>query len=337
MSTVFQKFKFTLNDIPTYRSELMGWSILWIMALHFRFITIKPLGFIAQYGFSGVEIFMFVSGLGLYYSLQKRPSLPTFYRKRLFRIFPTYYLVGVIASLVLFGDNLQTYLFRYSTIGFWTGGPYFEWYIPSIVACYLAAPFLKKLLDSRWSFSLGILVICMLASSYVMVWHPVFDRSHFFCYYRIPAFVTGMACAKWLLEGKSQTPSIKYGYWGVAIAGMIVFAFCFPFHYVVYEFKYYSLFFLMPIFIAFFCTVGKVSKALNVVFRSMGNASLEIYLIQCLFFTAINNGQLTVSDTWHDDITLSLIAGCSVAGILLHLFLERLWSLSRHANRNTGV
>jgi peptidoglycan/LPS O-acetylase OafA/YrhL len=56
----------------------MGWSILWIMALHFRFITIKPLGFIAQYGFSGVEIFMFVSGLGLYYSLQKKPCLLPF-------------------------------------------------------------------------------------------------------------------------------------------------------------------------------------------------------------------------------------------------------------------
>ena len=59
---------FSIKDISTYRSELMGWAILWIMMLHFTFNQIKPLGFIAQYGFAGVEIFMFV-----YYSfLQKK-------------------------------------------------------------------------------------------------------------------------------------------------------------------------------------------------------------------------------------------------------------------------
>ena len=49
---------FDLSDISKYRSDLMGWAIVWIMMLHFTFITIKPLGFIAQYGFAGVVIFM---------------------------------------------------------------------------------------------------------------------------------------------------------------------------------------------------------------------------------------------------------------------------------------
>lgn len=62
---------FSLQDISKYRSELMGWAIIWIMMLHFRFIHIKPLGFLAQYGFAGVDIFMLVSGFGLYYSLEK--------------------------------------------------------------------------------------------------------------------------------------------------------------------------------------------------------------------------------------------------------------------------
>jgi len=62
---------FTLKDISTYRSELMDWAILWIMMLHFTFTQIKPIGFIAQYGFEEVEIFMFVSGFGLFFSLEK--------------------------------------------------------------------------------------------------------------------------------------------------------------------------------------------------------------------------------------------------------------------------
>ena len=71
------------NDISAYRSELMGWSILWIMMLHFTFNQIKPLGFIAQYGFAGVDIFLFVSGFGLFYSLDKDDNLVSFYRKML--------------------------------------------------------------------------------------------------------------------------------------------------------------------------------------------------------------------------------------------------------------
>ena len=58
---------FELKDISTYRAELMGLAIVWIMMLHFTFTQIKPLGFIAQYGFAGVEIFMFVSGFGLFF------------------------------------------------------------------------------------------------------------------------------------------------------------------------------------------------------------------------------------------------------------------------------
>ena len=36
---------FELKDISTYRAELMGWAIVWIMMLHFTFTQIKPLGF----------------------------------------------------------------------------------------------------------------------------------------------------------------------------------------------------------------------------------------------------------------------------------------------------
>ena len=119
----------------------MGFSIIWIMMLHFQFEIVKPLGFIAQYGFAGVEIFMFVSGLGIYYSLDKNRQIIPYYLKRIRRIFPAYYIVGIFASLFLYNDNLFIFLFRYTTIGYWIDKPFFEWYIPSIIAYYLIAPF----------------------------------------------------------------------------------------------------------------------------------------------------------------------------------------------------
>ena len=76
----------------------------WIMILHFVFYSIVPLGFVAQYGYAGVEIFMFVSGFGLYFSLDKNPSLLIFYRRRLLRIFPTFPTYYIIRSINEFLD-----------------------------------------------------------------------------------------------------------------------------------------------------------------------------------------------------------------------------------------
>ena len=93
--------KIYYTDISECRSELMGWAIIWIMMLHFTFTQIKPLGFVAQYGFAGVELFLFVSGFGIFFALEKSKNALLYYKRRLLRIFPTYYLLGIIASLIL--------------------------------------------------------------------------------------------------------------------------------------------------------------------------------------------------------------------------------------------
>lgn len=315
-TTLRDKLRFRLQDLSTYRSELMGWSIVWIMMLHFRFITLKPLGFIAQYGFAGVEIFMFVSGLGLYYSLEKDSRLGAFYAKRLKRIFPVYYLIGFAASLLIFHDGLLTYLFRYSTLGFWTGHPYFEWYIPSIVFLYLLAPAIKLLVTPRRCPLLVAACIVLLIAAYFVADHQSLARQHFFLFYRIPAFVMGMCTGMLIRQQRPATP-----FFVALLAGLPVFLFCFPKHHVIYEFKYYSLFFLLPFFMLVFCTISKVLGKASSVLRQIGNASLEVYLIQTLFFSAFCAGLLTVSPAWHDAVTLLLMVVCSVAGILLHRWL----------------
>ncbi len=308
-----QECKFVLNDLTTYRSELMGWSIIWVMMLHFQFITLKPLGFIAQYGFAGVDIFMLVSGLGLYYSLKKTPSLAQFYAKRLKRIFPAYYFIGLFASVLLFQDDILTYLYRFSTIGFWTSGPFFEWYIPSIVMLYLLAPGIYHVLSSRVSWILTVLCILIIVASYFEVKSPSISDQHFFFLYRIPEFIGGMACGKMITEGVSPRKFLL-----LAILGIPFFVLLFPQHHNIYAFKYLSLFFLLPLFVILICIVGKKLKSINLIIRKVGNASLEIYLIQTLFFSAFCNGQLKVSDSWHDLTTIAIIVFCTLAGILHH-------------------
>ena len=312
--------QFRLQDLSLYRSELMGWSIVWIMMLHFTFTQISPLGFIAQYGFAGVEIFMFVSGLGLWFSLDKDSRLLPFYRKRLFRIFPTYFAIGIFTSLFVFHDGPATYLLRYTTIGFWINGPYFEWYIPSIIFLYLLAPLFKQFVTARrlplvLLFCLAILVIsyCLVEKGHLI------DNDHYFLLYRIPAFLFGMVCAYWLKHGISPATFLV-----ITLLAVPFFIWLYPQHHAVYRYKYLSVFFLMPAFILCFCTISKLAPFTRPLIGRMGAASLEIYLIQQTFFFAIINGRLSVPEIWHDTLTISLIIGSTLLGLAAHRLFQRI-------------
>ena len=306
-----------LKDILTYRSELMGWSILWIMMLHFTFNQIAFLGFIAQYGFAGVEIFLFVSGIGLYFSLEKNNNPKQFYKKRLLRIFPTYYILGIFASLIIFQDNILSYFIRYTTIGFWTGGIYWEWYIPSLIVLYILAPILKFIIDKQ-QLLIGLIIIICLGSSYILVDSNYIDRAHFFFLYRIPAFLYGMICALWIKE-KHSTKFFLY----TLLAGIPFFIYFFPQHHQIYNYKYFSLLFLMPLFILTFILISKYLHFLNPITSSIGKASLEIYLIQSIFFSAKLRGIITVPPNWHDLSTICFIFISVILGIFAHKLIDR--------------
>ena len=312
--------KFVLNDISVHRSLLMGYAIIWIMMLHFTFTQIKPIGFIAQYGFAGVDIFMMMSGLGLYFSLEKDNNICHFYKKRFLRIFPTYYFLGIFSSIFIHQDNFQTYLFRYSTIGFWTGGVFGEWYIPSIVFLYIFAPFIKKIFDKRHLSLILFINIVILIAAYVIVVKELLPKydPHFFFLYRIPAFIFGMTCAYWI---KNDISSKYYRY--LFIAGIPIFIMLFPKHHYTYNYKYLSLLFLLPAFTIIFLYVSKLIHWINPIIAKLGNASLEIYLIQGIFSTAILDNILILPDNLHDILAILLIITSSVLGITIHWLIGK--------------
>ena len=90
--------------ISQYRNALFGLSILLIMWFHggtFRgfshhpaIVAFLPTGGWIHYGSVGVDLFLFLSGMGLYFAMCKRPTLPHFYLKRLKRILIPYIIIG---------------------------------------------------------------------------------------------------------------------------------------------------------------------------------------------------------------------------------------------------
>ena len=310
---------FCIKDISTYRSELMGWAILWIMMLHFTFNQIKPLGFIAQYGFSGVEIFIFVSGLGLYYSLEKDHHLIHYYFKRLLRIFPAYFTIGFFDNIYLCHDTISTCLFRLTTIGFWTGGVYYDWFIPSLLVLYILSPCIKAIIERHMFFILSIIVVITLGLSYILIdKEHIIDRAHFFFLYRIPSFIFGMICAFWIKNGIST----KYYYIILAI-GLPFFIFLYPNHHQIFNYKYFSLFFLLPCFTMAFIYLSKYLRVANPLISMMGKASLEIYLIQGIFFSSTINGMIIVPSIWHDTLSIIFIITSTLLGFAIHWLIDK--------------
>jgi len=99
---------FRLVMLSEQRSAIMGIAMIWVVLYHYQLQG--PLAAPFRLGFTGVDLFMFVSGLGLYFSLSKDDNVKRFYKMRLLRILPIYYLIGLVYDLVSGEFNFLTYL-----------------------------------------------------------------------------------------------------------------------------------------------------------------------------------------------------------------------------------
>lgn len=150
--------------ICKHRSALMGFALIWVMLYHLcgqgDCQTIYK-AFLAI-GHAGVDMFFFLSGLGLTYSYYERlkslADIKVYYWKRFLRIIPTYYLVILISSVVLKKTVIDT-LWRLSCIGFWISKPYYDWFIPSLLLFYICFPIFIRLSHKYNIYKAAVLFI----------------------------------------------------------------------------------------------------------------------------------------------------------------------------------
>ena len=133
---------FELKKILKYRNTIMGIACIMIMVFHSNLPAIN-LVFFKRYLYIGVDIFLFVSGIGIVQSLSKDSDIKAFYKRRFQRIIP--YSVPLIITL---GFLLFLYDKDFSVIDFYNHsflisnlvptGNYFAflWYLPTILIYY---------------------------------------------------------------------------------------------------------------------------------------------------------------------------------------------------------
>lgn len=183
--------------VSKYRTELMGVATIWVFVYHkweSVFQNIKILNkieyFIVGNGGVGVDIFLFLSGMGLIFSYDKSHSILEFYYKRIKRIL----LPSLIKNILMLGLTFEAikecvgynYLFENMVIN------RVAWFINAITILYLLFPIYYEIFKrTKNKHVLSIVLICI-----------VFILNYFFSSFirddmfslinRLPIFILGI-------------------------------------------------------------------------------------------------------------------------------------------------
>lgn len=87
------------KNLSDNRTAIMGMSMISIILFHQHFISVFPCGIFHRCGYWGVDVFLLLSGMGVFSSYQAH-SLSTFYQRRFMRIIPSCLACGMIKCMM---------------------------------------------------------------------------------------------------------------------------------------------------------------------------------------------------------------------------------------------
>lgn len=283
-----------LANISRFRAEQMGAAMLFVILFHVALDRGDPFYGLRRCGNVGVDIFLFLSGVGLWFSWVKTPDVLRFYRRRLLRIVPTWI---VVATAFYLPDYLGARRFSHSIVDligditinwdFWLHDELTFWYVPAIMALYLVAPWYMRLIQNRpvyrW-LPLLMVIWCVMVQWVLPIHHAVGHIEIFWS--RVPIFFIGINFGE-MVRTRRQLPSEAV--WLLLVTFLMTFGTCLYLEQV--RHGQFPLFVERMLYIPFtVCTVLVMNRIfrrtpqwVNRLFRFVGALSLEAYLIHIHF------------------------------------------------------
>lgn len=276
------------ESVSIFRSAIMGLSMVSIMLFHQYFTSVIPFNIFHNFGHWGVDVFLFLSGMGLVNSLE-RNSIKNYYRRRFMRLVPSCIFCGSLKYLVslLLGVIVVNYS-KDMSLGLSAIASLDLWFIPTIIILYLISPFLYYCLR-KW-IVLAILGIVVLFFYNALILNPCMGydwKSPFgvlsWTLERLPVFSYGMFIAIYKnLDKKKILISLLFLLIAICIklldkVGISFFASG--------ECMYFSLAIGMPSLIHVLISILELaSKSLLTFISFFGIYSLEFYLVHEFIF-----------------------------------------------------
>ncbi len=201
-----------ISDTFALKQGLMGFAALWIFVFHVwqpMLGAIPVLGrlesIIKYVGFAGVDIFFFLSGGGLVFSMQKG-SVWRFYKRRMERILIPFLIMAVCYALYQHW-SVGLFFARISGFYFYTKNMYgFLWYVPAILTLYLFFPAYYALFSRSKHRSLFLFVVLTVWLALSILLKNTLREDLYGFTNRIPIFLIGVYCGQKMKDGDDILP-----------------------------------------------------------------------------------------------------------------------------------
>lgn len=281
-----------LANISRFRGELMGAAMLFIILFHVALPREDAFFGLRRMGNVGVDMFLFLSGIGLWFSWTKNPDVRHFFVRRYLRIYPAWLIIACLFYIPRFeGGDLWAWVDLVGDISinwdFWLHDELTFWYVPAIMALYLVAPWYMRLVQSRpvyrW-LPLLMVIWCVMVQWVLPIHHAVGHIEIFWS--RVPIFFIGINFGE-MVRTRRQLPGEAV--WLLLITFLMTFGTCLYLEQV--RHGHFPLFVERMLYIPFtVCTVlvmnrifRRMPQWVNSSFRFVGALSLEAYLIHIHF------------------------------------------------------
>ena len=283
---IFQK-------ISDARLFIYGIAIIWIVIFHAH-ISAMPLYInfpVCKIGYGGVDLFIILSGFGIYCSLNKNSNEIEFYKKRVRRLLPVIpiMILYVVFSHITSFHQIVGYILNINTFvsdKFVNGSYRHFWYISAILIFYLIAPILYRIINDNKK---NVIYLILLSLLFII---PFWGNKNLIIVARLPLFIFGMFCGylyKHEINVSKNIILLTHVLGGISFVSLIL---CYLY---VGELKYYygliryPFYFIAPslcISLSYLYSFLKQNNILKQILKlpeKIGSMSLEIYLTDALF------------------------------------------------------
>lgn len=304
--------KITWESLSKYRNVIYGISAILIVLFHYGNTILKSnselksLAHIYEnfIGSVGVDIFLIMSGISLYYSLHRKFDIKSFYTKRFKRILipyfvvaiPYWYIVDIARGNLGFIRMLKDLFF----VTFFTDANRSLWYVFAICCLYLVYPYLYLLFEKfdkyrEWVFVSLLFIVCVGNYVFFLYGYEIYDNIEIMLS-RIPAFLLGIYAGKKVYNGESFKKSDIFILVVSAITDITVSIARYTGKVYVYSMlrRYTQIMRAMVLLVLIVYIMNKFKISEKQKFLNLcGNLSLEIYLVHItviLFFSRVHIG-----------------------------------------------
>lgn len=250
-----------LQSILANRTYLMGWAMICVLIYHAFCWIYNPIGHL-NVGYIGVDVFLFLSGLGLAFSFEKN-DVGTFYKNRFWRIYPLYIIaVSITYALCYAKWDFTTYLANLTTIGYYMDGGKnrFDWYVNALISLYITFPLFYYYSKLRY---VGLAILTILVFLWGVLYYHTVPYWYDCLISRLPIFLYGIMFSKCYKSSNI-----------VALVGILLFIPCRVFS----SKSLATSFLVIPLIIFLLDLVPQLSSKIRKTIEFCGKYSLEIYL-----------------------------------------------------------